>query len=646
MRGSKIGLAWCFLPFIGSLAGGESISWIDGTFGPAGWSVTPPAPSSGDVISFSGPTNVYGNACAGEMDLGGTPQLWIDHVSQVIEVRFQPPAPDACALIFQPVSGLQGDFGPLAPGNWLFRSTVGPIAFSMYFTVSGAPAPSVIYVDDNAPGPVHNGSSWAWAYRYLQDALNVASAGDEIRVAQGVYRPDQGASVAPGDRSASFVLKDGVVMWGGYVGWPGPNPNNRHPVLYETLLTGDLQGDDLWGILNRSDNSYHVVRANGLVLPTTEVDGFTIADGHATAAHPHQYGAGILIQNAAVKFKNCNIHHCVAGFGGAVANLAGSPSFVNCQINGNRSQVYGGGLYAYEGSINLTNCLITGNASNQADTAGGSAIHSLGGSLDLECCTVADNVAPQGKAIVSLSWGFPPTIHLQVDNSILYNGAPEILTNHGGAVTVQYSDVWGGWVGPGNIDADPMFVQPGFWTIEGEWIVGDYTLPLHSPCVDSGSNGLLPADDCDIDEDGNIAETLPIDLNGDPRIQGGRVDMGCYERAAVIPPPPPTPAWLPIKVIPIEWDVPNGAPPLATVSASGISLDIELNFIAELKLEIQPASPAGGTWTAWFDPDPGPVGPGNVTVNLGLQGVNIDTSQLTPGPDRKVAELTILARPI
>ena len=642
-----MGLALCFLALLCSLAEGESISWIDGTFGPAGWSVSPPAPGSGDVITFLGPTNVYGNACAAEMDLGGSPQLWIDHFSHVIEVRFQPPAPGLCPLIFQPVSGLTGDFGPLAPGNWVFRSTVGPIAFSLNFTVSGAPPASVIYVDDNAPGPVHNGSSWAWAYRYLQDALNAASAGDEIRVAQGVYRPDQGATVFPGDRSASFVLKDGVVMWGGYVGWHGPNPDNRHPTTYETLLTGDLQDDDQWGILNRNDNSYHVVRANGLVLPYTEVDGFYIAAGHATAAYPHQYGGGCLIQDAIVKFKNCNFHHCVAGFGGAVANLKGSASFVNCQINGNRSQVYGGGIYADEGWINLTNCLITGNSSDQADTAGGSAIHNLGGSLELACCTVADNVAPHGKAIVSLSWGFPPPIHLNVDNSILYNGAPEILTNHGGAVTVQYSDVWGGWVGPANIDADPRFVQPGFWTIEGEWIVGDYALQAHSPCVDSGSNSHLPADDCDIDEDGSIIETLPIDLNWDPRIQSGLVDMGCYEWAPVIvPPPPPTPAWVPITVLPIEWDVPYGAPPLATVSASSISLHIELNFAAELKLEIQPASAAGGTWTAWFDPDPGHVGPGNVTVTLGLQGVNIDTSQLTPGPDQKIAELTILARPI
>jgi len=52
--------------------------------------------------------------------------------------------------------------------------------------------PRVIYVDDDARG-ADDGSSWEDAFRYLQDGLAAASAGDEIRVAAGVYRPDRGA---------------------------------------------------------------------------------------------------------------------------------------------------------------------------------------------------------------------------------------------------------------------------------------------------------------------------------------------------------------------------------------------------------------------------------------------------------------------
>ena len=49
-----------------------------------------------------------------------------------------------------------------------------------------------IYVDDNASAG-GDGASWASAHKYLQDALASAEYGDEIWVAEGTYKPDQGA---------------------------------------------------------------------------------------------------------------------------------------------------------------------------------------------------------------------------------------------------------------------------------------------------------------------------------------------------------------------------------------------------------------------------------------------------------------------
>ncbi|MHC4285818.1 MAG: PEP-CTERM sorting domain-containing protein [Planctomycetota bacterium] len=65
--------------------------------------------------------------------------------------------------------------------------------------------PVIIYVDDNAAG-ANDGSTWTDAFNYLQDALTAAWSGDEIRVAQGIYKPDQGAVVTTGDREATFQL--------------------------------------------------------------------------------------------------------------------------------------------------------------------------------------------------------------------------------------------------------------------------------------------------------------------------------------------------------------------------------------------------------------------------------------------------------
>ncbi|MGB2863445.1 MAG: hypothetical protein WBC05_08985, partial [Sedimentisphaerales bacterium] len=56
-----------------------------------------------------------------------------------------------------------------------------------------------VYVDDDAKG-ANDGSSWADAYTFLQEALasvNTANKPVEIRVAQGTYRPNQGLAAIP-----------------------------------------------------------------------------------------------------------------------------------------------------------------------------------------------------------------------------------------------------------------------------------------------------------------------------------------------------------------------------------------------------------------------------------------------------------------
>src|SRR4030042_2152326 len=108
-------------------------------------------------------------------------------------------------------------------------------------------AATVIYVDAAAAG-AGDGSSWADAYIHLQDALAAAAGADkpvEIRVAQGVYKPDQGAGITPGDRAATFQLLDGVALKGGYAGITGAKADARDFESYDTILSGDLAGNDL-----------------------------------------------------------------------------------------------------------------------------------------------------------------------------------------------------------------------------------------------------------------------------------------------------------------------------------------------------------------------------------------------------------------
>jgi hypothetical protein len=97
---------------------------------------------------------------------------------------------------------------------------------------------------------------------------------------------------------------------------------------------------------------------------------------------------------------------------------------------------------------------------------------------------------------------------------------------------ISYCDVQGGWEGVGNIDADPLFVDPDN---------GDYRLSPGSPCIDAGDNMAVPPDELDLDDDGDTGEPIPYDLDGNPRFiddpdtedtgygEPPVVDMGAYE---------------------------------------------------------------------------------------------------------------------
>jgi hypothetical protein len=625
-----------------STAGAVSVSWIPDHLQPTAWTIHPSNPAPGDVISFSGPTDLtYGNSCGAEMALGGEPGLAIDAVNRVVELVFNGPPPTICPLIWMPVSGLEGDFGPLAPGAWVFKCTSPGVAFEINFVIPGG---GVIYVDADAPHAFPNGSSWFRAYRRLQNALAAAAGGDEIRVAQGVYTPDQGTGITPGDREAAFELKAGVSWIGGFAGYGMLNPDARDTAAYEVILNGDLQGDDLWNLLNKSDNSYQVVRALG----NGNMDGFTVTAGQAEGPHPFNHGAGLFINEASLVLVNCKFTDNTAALGGGISLLNSSASIVNTEFHGNRALVQGGALYVYNSAVGLTNCLLTGNASDYAELTGGSAIYGMGATLGIASCTLADNTASNGRAIVNFTWGSPPSGMVTVANSILYNGGDELWSNDPATMAVNHSDVQGAWPGPGNIDEDPDFVGPGVRGIEGQWFEGDYRLNATSQLIDAGDQTQRPPDQVDLDGDGNTTELLPVDLDDSVRVQSADIDMGAYESASPGPGPGPGPSpgpgpgWVAVTTINITMDVPHFSFPI-NVSASG-SRNVQLNFKADLMLGIVPTSPAGGNWSAWFDPDPNPIGPGLVTVHYEIRGQNVDITQLTAGAiDVKVAELTIYA---
>jgi len=256
----------------------------------------------------------------------------------------------------------------------------------------------VIFVDNNATG-ANDGSSWADAHKDLQDALLASLDGDEIWVAEGTYRPDRGFGITLGDGTATFELKDGVALYGGFPSGGG-NWEDRDPIAYETILSGDLNGNDvpvanprdLLDEPTRVENSYHVVTGSG-TDETAVLDGFTITGGNANgSSYPHQYGGG-LINDGNPTLTDCTFAANSAEYsGGGMANDTNAgPTLIGCTFNGN-SAGSGGGMLDNGTGLTLTDCTFTG---NQATSGGGMHNYESSSSM-LTDCTFSGNSATDG----------------------------------------------------------------------------------------------------------------------------------------------------------------------------------------------------------------------------------------------------------
>ena len=231
-------------------------------------------------------------------------------------------------------------------------------------------------VDGSVTSTTGNGSSWANAYKYLQNAITASSSGDEIWIKAGTYKTQT---------ASAFVMKNGVKIYGGFDG----AENN--------LSERDFTANKV--ILKRYSASYPVID-NNAVNSAAILDGVTL-DGEDLAAPPSATYSSAGIDNSGgsfptlsnIEFRNLNgtsggalyanggtsaitnvlfYNNSSTGAGGAVFIITANPTFnkVVFENNNSGSNSSGGAIAVYESVAAFTNVIFYNNSSG----GGGGAV--------------------------------------------------------------------------------------------------------------------------------------------------------------------------------------------------------------------------------------------------------------------------------
>lgn len=442
---------------------------------------------------------------------------------------------------------------------------------------AGSAMADILYVDKCAEGN-NDGTSWYNAYNYLQDALYFADSNDVIYVAVGIYYPDE-AMFAPdifsGDRSESFVMKNGVKIVGGFVGNTvkdtcclEADPDKKYVnnttccCLEELLIVPDDEipgracgcvGCDkeytidcdcctdrkcnpatiLSGNINSpfsdDDNSYHVVTAIN-VDSSSVLENVVVAKGMADGSFPNNYGGGMYIKDA-TPMVDCvtfafNMAACdqntppfipiTGGAGGAVYAENSSATFYNSSFCLNQADDGAGIAGVFDSAVKLVNCVFQ---ENFASRSGGAIYCDTNSDFDIINCTIVGNLAANGGAIFSTDSN--PEIYNCIIWDNFANVGPQIAITAAGQLTKICNSVIDGGKADIFIEGAALF-SCDIYTDDPSFVDPgncDLRLRTDSLYIDMGDEAKYMGPDVDRDKKDRFIRTL---------------DLGAYELPSII----------------------------------------------------------------------------------------------------------------
>ncbi|MCX2482583.1 Ig-like domain-containing protein [Pedobacter sp. MR2016-24] len=259
-----------------------------------------------------------------------------------------------------------------------------------------------LYVAQAALGD-NNGSNWANAFTDLQPALALATKGDEIWVAKGTYSAGPLAT-------SSFILKEGVKIYGGFAGIEA-TVAERDTTLTRTVNETILDGSA--GVA-----SYHVVYNNNTAVATaltnaTVLDGFSIQGGGSLS----NYGSS---------YTNTNT------FGGGIYNVGGAAVFSHLWIKNNLGS-YGAGLY-HSGDARYSDIRFTNNRSTGSGPRGAGVYNARGFNLKrgfFENNRIIESTSYTGYGAGLFNAGPAELSEVKFENNTITNGQGGAIYGYG-----------------------------------------------------------------------------------------------------------------------------------------------------------------------------------------------------------------------
>jgi hypothetical protein len=266
------------------------------------------------------------------------------------------------------------------------------------------------------------------------------------------------------------------------------------PGLYRRCVVGDnwatfgvFPGPNVLGGVGAGLRANPAGFGPGAIAPVFEDCDVVGNSGGAAVGDPGGFGGAV----GDAIYRRCRILNNVGGYGAYLDD----PPFCGPGLGGNAGAA---------GYRSMTDCVVAGNVGGAADTSpgGGGAL----GSGPMLHCTVVHNGDPQ---FLAGTWR----------NCIVRDNGPPgsqtTLSPFGGS-SASYCNVKGAVPGVGNFDLPEFFVNA---------TARDYRLTQFSPSIDAG--------------DPSAAGLSTTDLDGEPRVFGGRVDIGADEHTGALVNLPP-----------------------------------------------------------------------------------------------------------